>query len=263
MLESDIKKALGARGTGERTDTTTVGIQAATIPSLHANNPTFSDIRVAGPTRLQINADVLPGSPGIEVVEWRLFSGGTFPQCGDTGRSGRNWCLRRTVTSSTGTIGETLTKGRGDYPANITSCAPVGAANSGTGLPAIPLRVFCYEEAVPAPRAGAAPPGSPTTYRANWSPTCLERWWSDGPNASGAAVTTSTRITTEHNRVDGLTSIARIDRIISVNASVYAGGAYGKASELSYEHVSATIRSREGEAYREAIMCGTKGRWGQ
>lgn len=250
ILESDVRKALGARGTGERTDTATVGVAAATIPALAQANPAMSDIRVAGPTRLRINADVLPTVNGIEQVDWQLLTGNN-PLCGDASRyTGRNWCIRRTVFSSAGgqLVGETLAKGRGDFPSNVTTCAP--------GLPAIQLRLFCYEEAIPGN-------GAPPAYAGSWTPNCSEVTLADGPNAANAQLTPSSpRYATVHNRIETY-SIARVDRIVTVNASIYAGGGYGKSSELSYEHASIAIRSHEGEAYREAIMCGTKARWGQ
>ena len=250
MLESDIKKALGARGTGERTDTNVVGASTATIPALNMGNPAVSDIRIAGPTHLRINADVLPNVNGIEQVDWQLLTGNN-PLCGDVSRyTGRNWCIRRSVLSAGNNpiLGETLAKGRGDYPSGITTCA--------SGLPAIQLRLFCYEEAIP----GA---GAPANYVGSWTPNCSEVVLPDGPNAANAQLTPSSpRWPTKHNEIETY-SIARVDRIVSVNASIYAGGGYGKTSELSYEHASVTIRSHEGEAYREAIMCGTKARWGQ
>jgi prepilin-type N-terminal cleavage/methylation domain-containing protein len=250
FLESDVKKALGARGTGERTDTNVVGASAATIPALAQANANMSDIRIAGPTRLVINADVVPSVAGIEQVDWQLLTG-TNAVCGDVSRyTGRNWCIRRTVRSAAAgqLFAETLAKGRGDYPSNITSCA--------SGLPAIPVRLFCYEEAMP----GA---GGAANYAGSWTANCREVVLPDGPNAANAQLTpASPRFATVHNLLETY-SIARVDRIVTVNASIYAGGGYGKTSELSYEHASITIRSHEGEAYREAIMCGTKARWGQ
>jgi prepilin-type N-terminal cleavage/methylation domain-containing protein len=265
LLLSDVKKAVGSRGTGERTDTASVGATAATIPSLSMDggpggNPALADIREAGPTRLILNADVLPTVAGIEQVDWQLLSGANNPLCGDFSRyNGRNWCIRRTVSTAGGNriMAETLTKGRGDYPTNLTTCADPAQ------LPAITTRLFCFQEAVPRATNGA-PAGSPNAYNNVWSPSCLQQWFSDasGPNRTQLN-TNSGRINTVHNKVDPASSIARIDRIVTVNASIYGGGGYGRASELSYEHVSASVRSRQGEAYHEAIMCGTKARWGQ
>src|SRR5690606_22313483 len=64
LLENDVKTALGDRGTGDRTDTSSfagpTAIRLATIPSLNAGagNNQYPDIVVAGPTRLVLNADV-------------------------------------------------------------------------------------------------------------------------------------------------------------------------------------------------------------
>lgn len=249
MFEQDVRRALGNRATGERTD---VALNQATIPSLAANNLAYSDIRIASPVRLVINADVIPQNGGIEQVEWILRR--NSPMCGEVqGTTNANWCLQRRVMNAGGgqLTSEIPVKGRGLYPANITTCAPT--------LPAIAVRVFCYEEALP--RSGQY-------TLAGWTATCDSLWLNDGasPNRTERA-NNSTRITTQHNRVDVVTntntSISRLDRVVTINASMFAGGAFGRASERSYEHVSVSIRSRESEAYLEAIMCGTKGRWGQ
>ncbi len=174
------------------------------------------------------------------------------PTCGETNTAGNNWCLRRIVSAAGGgatLAAEVATKGRGTYP-QTTTC--------GSGL-ASAVRVFCYQEAYP----GAGNAGN-YVWNGGWTPNCTLQWTADGtsPN-TGVRTLAATRITTRHNQVDPVTSISRLDRIVNIGASVLAGGGYGQAGELSYENVETAIRSRENEAYREAIMCGLRAGWGR
>ena len=263
LIEEDIKTALGDRGTGERSDSVSFpganAIRTATIPALDAGDasPLYADIVAASPTRLVLNADALDTNPGVEEVEWVLTQNSTA-LCGETDTAGNNWCLRRIVRGAGGgavLAAEVATKSRGTYP-QTTSCG-------GSNLPSA-VRVFCYQEAYP----GA---GNPNNYVWNggWTANCTLAWTTDGNSAnSGAAVRTLTsppRIPTRHNAVDpaGSTSISRLDRIVTVGASVLAGGGFGKAGERSYENLETAVRSRENEAYREAIMCGLRAGWGR
>jgi prepilin-type N-terminal cleavage/methylation domain-containing protein len=257
LLESDVRAALGDRGTGERvmTSTTTLAVRIATIPALNGAGATQSmaDIRQAGPTRLYINADVVP-TAGIERVEWELLQDNAT--CGDRDRAtNRNFCLQRRVFSSAGAIlsTEVPVRGRGAYPTGTRSCG------SGTAVLAT-ARVFCFQEAVP--NNGNA---SDYVWNSTWNANCSMRWNQVGPGTSpnNANVAVTQRIPTLHNAVEGPTSISRLDRIVAVGAKIIAGGGYGKAGERTYEHVETAIRARESEAYREAIMCGTRAGWGR
>ena len=260
LLEEDIKAALGDRGTGERTDSTSFAgvdaIRTATIPALTAGaaSTRYADIVVAGPTRLVLNVDALATSAGVEQVEWVLTQNSTT-LCGETDTSGNNWCLRRIVRAPGGgavLAAEVATKSRGTYP-QTTSCGS-------NALPSA-VRVFCYKEAYP----GA---GNANNYRwsAGWTPNCSMAWTSTGtsPNVSERTVTSpATRMQTVHNQVEPASSISRLDRIVEIGASVLAGGGFAKAGERSYENLQTAIRSRENEAYREAIMCGLRAGWGR
>lgn len=261
LLESDIRAALGERGTGERVmiSNTPIGSAESTILSLHQRDPDVSDIVAASPTDLTINADVY-SNPGIERVRWRLvLNNATI--CGDADRSGRNFCLERSVRTAGGAVlsVEVPIRGRGTYPTSTRTCA--------TGAPIINTpRVFCYQESMPGTGATA---GSAARYVWNggWIPTCTSSW--NAPGTPSPTLTpvglTSTRIYTRHNAVDpaNSTSITRLDRITGVGAVLISGGGFGRANERSYDHVEITIRSRESEAYKEAIMCGTRAGWGR
>jgi prepilin-type N-terminal cleavage/methylation domain-containing protein len=286
MFEYDVRKALGNRGTGERTDAT--GTNFAVIPALNAANSTYVDVVEAGPTRLVLNVDVIPDLAGIEQVTWEYLA--TNPACGDMNKLGQNWCLRRTVRNGGVVSVEIPVKGRGTYPTSTSSCGPnpadVGAqrgisaaAAIQQGLALAPLgtpRVFCYQESVPAVTSnpgdgtGGIRAGDARAYSNlnTWSPNCYQRWINYATAGGGSPNTSQmtyggARITTRHNLVDPNFSIHRLDRITTVSAGILAGGSFGRASERSYEVVTVTIRSRESESYREAIMCGTRAGWGR
>lgn len=285
MIEEDVRNALGNRGTGERTDASffpsvTDQVRIATIPALAqltAAGAQHHDIVLAGPRDLHLNADVYP-NPGIERVEWELVvspSGAPDARCGDSDRTlNANWCLLRRVSSSTGAMlsFEVPLKGRGSYPTNTTTCAPPTAnRNIGDGLPAENFpRVFCYLESVPAAGTNRGDntvgvrAGNNVTYTSMWSATCHRRWLSQGqsPNTVRRDLDDTT-FTTQHNRVDPTSRISRLDRITAVGATLLSGGGYGRSTERSYEHVHTAIRSRENEAYNEAIMCGRRAGWGR
>lgn len=257
MLEEDVRRAVGNRSTGDRSDGNqlpgTTGIRVSTITALTAgaSDPQYPDILVAGRFDLVLNSDVL-NAPGIERVTWRRVV--NSPTCGDVGAGGRNWCMERTVRSAAGAVltSEVVVKHRGTFPAIVSSCAP-GITGS---------RVFCYQEAYPGTGGATA-----YVWNGGWSPRCTVAWRTDGPNApTGANLTTTTRIATRHNAVDTVqrpSSIGRIDRIMTVGAVMFAGGGYANAGERNYENVTVGIRSRENEAYREAIMCGLRAGWGR
>lgn len=288
LFEYDVRRAMGNRGTGERTD---LAGSAVTISALTANNPNFSDIVEAGPTRLVVNTDAIPAVAGIERVTWEYVSNNA--SCGDRNRLNQNWCLRRTVVAANGTTVEIPVKGRGTYPTNTSTCGPnpvdvgaqlgmPGATAAVRGLALNPIngvRVFCYQESVPAADTnsndgvGGMRAGSQQIYDNfnMWTANCHQRWMSGqypqpGTSPNVATVTLgASRWPTRHNLVDlpNTTSISRLDRITTVSAGILAGGAHGRANERSYEIVTVSIRSREGEAYREAIMCGTRAGWGR
>lgn len=260
MIEEDIKTARGDRSTGELSDSSTftgaAAMRSATIPALTsaATNSRNADIVLAGPTRLILNSDVLAASAGIEQVEWVLTLN-SKARCGETDRSGKNWCLRRIVRAPGGgavLAAEVATKSRGTYP-QTTSC----------GSNALPsrVRVFCYKEAYPGTGSSSS-----YTWNTGWTPNCSMAWTntSTSPNTGDRVVThRTTRITTRHNRVEPAASISRLDRVVEIGASVLAGGGFAKAGERSYDNLQTAIRSRENEAYREAIMCGLRAGWGR
>jgi prepilin-type N-terminal cleavage/methylation domain-containing protein len=259
MIEEDIKAAVGDRSTGERSDAGTftgaTALRTATIPALTAGagSNLYSDIVAAGPTRLILNVDALAATAGVEQVEWVLTQ--NSPACGETDASNNNWCLRRIVRAPGGgavLAAEVATKSRGTYP-TTTSC--------GRGLPAA-VRVFCYQESYPGAGGNAN-----YVWNGGWTPNCSLAWTTDGnsPNSGSATrtLTSPARIPTRHNQVEPASSISRLDRITTVGASVLAGGGFGKAGERSYENLETALRSRENEAYREAIMCGLRAGWGR
>lgn len=261
LLESDVRAALGNRGTGERVTVSAAALPSAasTIASLSLRQTTISDIYAAGPQRLHLNADVYPNA-GIERVEWDLLI--DRAECGDRDRTtGSNFCIQRRIATAANTTltVEIVARGRGTYPVNTTNCAP--------GVVAITIpRLFCFRESV-------SDAGNPADYDwdGGWRPICNVRWNQAGPgtspNTAGTplTLTTAANIPTSHNAVDApnSTRISRLDRITTVGASILAGGGFGKSSERSYEQVEIAIRSRENEAYREAIMCGARAGWGR
>jgi prepilin-type N-terminal cleavage/methylation domain-containing protein len=289
LFEYDVRRAVGNRGTGDRDD---LGSNTATISALTANNTTWSDIVEAGPTRLTVNTDAIPAVAGIERVTWEYLANNAV--CGDRNKLNQNWCLRRTVVASNGTTVEIPTKGRGTYPTNTSTCGPNPqdvAAQQGIsagqaslrGIALNPLagvRVFCYQESVPAANTNTGDStagtraGSSVIYTNfnTWTSSCHQRWM-DGqyaqpgtsPNTAQVTLASAGRWTTRHNLVDapGTSTISRLDRITTVSAAILAGGAHGRANERSYEVVTVSIRSRESEAYREAIMCGIRAGWGR
>lgn len=257
MLERDIRQAKGRRSTGDGTG------PFSTIGVLHQQTPPtppvscwvsacIADIVAAGPASLTFNADVLDW-PGIERVTWRVLQNSW--SCGGTATD--NWCIVRSVANQNGgwMSAEVVAKARGAYPA-VTTCAPAGVT-----LPDVPIRLFCYEEAVP-----GTPPAEGSYSFGTWTNTCTPSyaWGAPGISPNAQLVTFgSQRRVTSHNAVDGATSIDRLDRITGISASIFAGGGYGRATERSYEHVTTSIRSRESENYREAIMCGARSGWGK
>jgi prepilin-type N-terminal cleavage/methylation domain-containing protein len=254
FLEEDVRTALGNRGTGERSDAAS-GTTVATIPALATGSVAAVDIVEAGPLRLVVNADVVAdaGVTQVERIEWSLTQNNTAI-CGETDAGGNNWCLRRIVRSAAGGVlaSEVVTKSRGTYPA-VATCGGINVSS---------VRVFCYEEAYP----GAGGAGN-YVWNGGWTSSCNEAWTMDGasPNTGTRTLGSATRYTTRHNAVDpnGSTSISRLDRIVTVGATIMSGGGFGKAGERSYDHVEIAIRSRENEAYREAIMCGLRAGWGR
>jgi prepilin-type N-terminal cleavage/methylation domain-containing protein len=257
LLRSDVRTAAGARSTGERTDSDlfagATAVTLSTVGSLNALAPGISDIVTAGPLVLVFNSDVLATSPGPERVAWTYLENSAT--CGDRSDANTNWCMQRTVSTQAGTVltSEIVVRARGTLGPS-SSCFPGAAAMK---------RVFCYEEAVPVMAAGGS---NRYTWDAGWSSNCSESWLTDAgsPNQAGASGIGlgSTTYTLTHNGAEPSTKISRLDRIVSVGASLQSGGAYGNASERGFVNVQVGIRARQNEAYKEAIMCGSRAGWG-
>ncbi len=242
LFEQDVRSARGMRGTGDRNGASGAGT-ASTVGSLSMPLGPAHDVIVATPTQFSIFADVLPepaATPVIERVDWRLVT--DSPVCGTRLQPGNtNWCLTRSVQSATGTTSEVVVASRGTVPAS-TSCFPPGTPTSPQ------QRMFCYE---------ISEPVGGYNYSAGWTSRCRASWFAPGSlDAMPATV-----IATRHNAVDTGTSINQLDRITTVGAALQSGGAYGLATERSYEGTQVSLRSRESPAYREAIMCGSRIGW--
>lgn len=258
LFETDIKTAVGGRSTGDRTDNAlfsgTTATTLSTVSSLNALGAGISDIVTAGPLLLVVNSDVLTTNAGPERVSWTYLENSVT--CGDRSDLNTNWCLQRIVRTQAGAVltSEVIVRARGTL-GTTSSCYPGAVAAK---------RIFCYEEAVP---ALVAPSVNRYTWDAGWSATCNQNWLTDATSPNQAPVAGyglgTTTYTLKHNGAEPTTRISRLDRIVAVGATMQSGGAFGNATERGYETIEVAIRARENEAYKEAIMCGSRAGWGR
>jgi len=250
LFESDMRQIRGNRGTDDVFVST-----SSTIASLSSTNGATHDIVVASPTRLVVNADVLDtGVTAIERVTWELVSDGTAAAtCG----TGSTWCFVRTVTNAAATTtlsSEVVTHGSGTAPTSRTCTTSNTTADPLPDLGTSRPRVFCYQEAI------ISGVGAQYNKFETWTPACTQTWRADqtssNANYGEASIAGTTPISMQHNAVDALASISPLDRIVTIGGVLYADSKYRNTQERSYENVSVSVRSREGRAYRQAILCG-------
>lgn len=234
IVEHDIRSALAARSNGNRADLTTSG--ASVIQALNSATATTHDIIQASPTQLTFYTEALATSPGPERVTLQLHRDQTI--CGERGTDGSNWCLVRTVVGGGATASEVLTRGRSAFPATIPN-SPCGSGS----------RVFCYRL--------SENPGGPNAYRWNgsWRPSLCQTRWTDLTSTLGGAGWINN---VQHNGFDPAVRLHQLDLITEVSVTLPTGGGFGATSERTFATTELAIRSRQGEAYQQAIMCGAR-----
>lgn len=241
IIEHDIRGAAGARSNGNRSDlATTPG--ASVIQALNSPTVAMHDIVEASPTRLVLHTEALASSPGPERVTLELVptNGGSAAICGETGRDGQNWCIVRTVQASGSTTSEVLTRGRSAFPATVPG-SPCGTGG----------RIFCYRL--------SENPGGGTAYQWNrgWRPSlCRTRWASLTSTLTGGGSGWITNV--HHSGFDPFVRIHQLDLVTEVSVTLPTGGGYGATAERTFNTTELAIRSRQGEAYQQAIMCGAR-----
>ncbi|MCW2961236.1 MAG: hypothetical protein JWM90_1623 [Thermoleophilia bacterium] len=235
LLERDIRGAAGDRSMGNRTDLDT-NPRASVIQALNSATSGLHDVLLATSTRLTINSEAMSSVPGIERIAWDLRQNNVV--CGDRdSRLNRNWCVVRTISSSAGAVlsSEVVVRGRGAYPATST-CYP-GATTM--------VRLFCYRLNENA-RYG---------WNTGWTPTMCRQTWRDLNTTFGTAGWVNN---VRHNGFTPAVRLHQTDLIITIGIVLPAGGGYGQTSERVIQTVEVTPRSRQGEAYQQAIMCGDR-----
>jgi prepilin-type N-terminal cleavage/methylation domain-containing protein len=235
LLERDIRGAAGDRSMGNRTDLA-ANIKASVITALDSPQASLHDVLSATPTQLELNSELLSTVPGIERITWQLRQ--NVATCGDRDRAlNRNWCVVRTVANSAGAVltSEVVVRGRGAYPS--TSSCYSGAVSA--------QRLFCYR----------VNENANYTWNGGWTPTMCTQTWRD---LNFASFPGGPGITTRHNGFMAATRIYPVDRITTIGVTLPAGGGYGDSSERVLQTMEVTPRSRQGEAYQQAIMCGAR-----
>jgi prepilin-type N-terminal cleavage/methylation domain-containing protein len=234
IVEHDVRGAAGARSKGNRSDLAVPG--ASVIQALNAPAAASHDIVRATPTALVVNTEAMTTSAGPETVTLQLEQNRAI--CGEMGRDGRNWCLVRTVQGAFGTVSEVLTRGRSAFPATIPN-SPCGSGS----------RLFCYRL--------SENPGGANAYRWNggWRPSlCRTRWTDINSTLGGSGWINNV----QHNGFDPAVRIHQLDLITEVSVTLPTGGGFGATAERSFTTTELAIRSRQGEAYQQAIMCGAR-----
>ena len=236
LLERDIRGAAGDRSMGNRSDLAT-NPKASVLTALDSTTPALHDVLVATPTQLVVNSEFLASEPGIERIAWQLRQDSTT--CGDRdSRLNRNWCVVRTVSNAAGTAvsSEVVVRGRGAYP--VTSSCFAGATSI--------ARLFCYR----------VNENASYVWNAGWTPTSCRQTWRDlnSTLTPGTGWVTNVR----HNGFAGAMRLHQTDLITTIGVTLPAGGGYGDSSERVLQTMEVTPRSRQGEAYQQAIMCGAR-----
>ncbi len=233
-VEHDIRSALAFRSNGNRADLTDPG--SSVIQALDSATATSHDIVRASPTQLIIYTEALATSAGPERVTLELQQDQAL--CGEHGRDGRNWCLLRTVQGAGTTISEVLTRGRSAFPTTIPN-SPCGTGS----------RLFCYRL--------SENPGGGNAYRwdGSWRPKlCATRWTDLNSTFGGAGWINNV----QHNGFDPAVRMHQLDLITEISVTLPTGGGFGATSERTFSTTELALRSRQGEAYQQAIMCGAR-----
>ncbi len=238
IIEHDVRGAAGARSSGNRSDISTPG--ASVIQALNSATPATHDLLRAEPFVLQLNSEANAAWAGPETVTLQLLR--SQPLCGERGRDGNNWCVVRTVQGAGGTTSEVLTRGRSAFPATVPN-SPCNATNPGQP------RIFCYRL--------SENPGGGNAYRWNgsWRPSLCRTRWTDLTSTFGGAGWINN---VQHSGFDPAVRIHQLDLVTEVAVTLPTGGGFGATAERTFNTTELAIRSRQGEAYQQAIMCGAR-----
>ncbi len=245
LVEHDVRGAAAARSNGSRPDAGTP--TSSVIDALNAPSRDLHDVLEATPTRLRIWSEALRSSPGPEIVTWELRE-----DASECSTQTPNWCVVRTVEPSVGaTLSEVVTRGRTAFPQGIPNNPCSGATPT--------KRLFCYRTST----------AQSFVWNQNWNdrvcnttttscstgtpaPTCRIQWASlDSAFGSGGWVTG-----VQHNGFDPSVQLHQLDLVTGVAVILPSGGGYGMTSERTFNVTEVAIRSRQGDAYQRAIMCG-------
>lgn len=236
FVEHDIRGAQAARSNGNRHDVTTPG--ASVISALDSSTATFHDVIRASPMLLSFYSETRLSTAGPELITLELQQ--DVDLCGDRGQDGRNWCLIRTVVGGGVTTSEVITRGRSAFPTTVPN-SPCGSGS----------RIFCYRVSENV--------GGPGRYRWNvqWTPTSCSSTWTD-LNMTFTPTGGDWIMNVVHNGFDPAVRIHRLDLITTIAVTLPTGGGFGATSERTFSTTELTLRSRQGEAYQQAIMCGAR-----
>jgi prepilin-type N-terminal cleavage/methylation domain-containing protein len=234
LVEHDVRGAAGARSMGDRSDIASP--DASVEQALNAASPAVHDVLVATPTTLTVRTEARRSTTGPETVTWTLVTDDAT--CGER-KDGRNWCIVRRVDGGGIVTSEIATRGRGAFPPTVPN-NPCGASAS--------PRLFCYRVAQ----------NASYDWDGGWRPSgCTVSWRSldasFGSNGGSGWIGNVVH--------DGFSSPVRIhalDQVVGVAVTLPTGGGFAATSERSFNTTELAIRSRGGEAYQQAIMCGTR-----